>query len=151
MFCSLFIDVVNIGYSPDEIIPEINVVNLRNTFRPTGVISCYTTQGHENPMWIVSNDDYSSGPLMNTGVVTMALGSGNITIEILNHSPYQSDILINTNILEATGNLTCQSQSNSEAQYTVIITTSKNVSYMNIIYKLNKLMFHHLKTRCRVS
>ena len=125
------IDVVNIGYSPDEIIPENNVINLRNTFRSRrllpGSITCHTTQGHENPIWIVSNDDYSSGPLINTGAITVTLGGENITVVIIRRSLYQSDILINTNNVDFTGNLTCQSQNNSEARYTVIVTTSKSV------------------------
>lgn len=117
------------------------MINLRNTFSNRGlgiIISCYTTQGHENPFWIVSNDDYSSGPLMNTGAITVELGGGNITIEIISREQlYETHILINAgNGVEFTGNLTCRSQSNSEAQYTVTVTTSKSVSfifYMNII------------------
>ena len=127
----MFIDVVNIGYSPDELIPENNVINLGgilSTERPR--LSCFTTQGYENPVWIVSNDDFSSDPLMSTGTVTIALGGGNITIATMRRSLYQSEIFITANSINFTGNgnLTCQSQNNSEAQYSIIVTTSKSVS-----------------------
>ena len=130
---SLFIDIINIGYSSDALIPENNVINLnrniinnRNLSEPRSIF-CFTTRGHENPFWMVSNDDFSSGPLMNTGEIRMtALGGGNIITETIRHSLYWSEIYIDADSVNFTANLTCQSN-NSEVQHTVIVTTSKSV------------------------
>ena len=130
----MLIDIVNIGYSSDALIPENNVINLNRNIinnrnlRGLRSIFCFTTRGHENSFWMVSNDDFSSGPLMNTGDIRMtALGGGNITIETIRHSLYLSEIYIYTDSgVDFTANLTCQSN-NSEAQHTVIVTTSKSV------------------------
>ena len=133
----MLIDVVSIGYSPYLLIPENNVINLRRDTIIIGsrrrkrqrpdFISCFTTQGHENPFWVISNNEFSSGPLMNNGTITVAHGDGSVTIVINKISLYQSEIYIDASDANFTGNLTCQSQNNSEAQYTVIITTSKNI------------------------
>ena len=137
----MFIDVVNIGYSSDALIPENNVINLnKNIINNNRELSdrrrifCFTTRGHENPVWMVSNDDFSFGPLMNTGNVTMALRGGNITTVTIRYSFYEFEIYIDADSVDFTANLTCRSQNNSEAQHTVVVTTSKSV--LLILYAL---------------
>ena len=127
--------VISIGYSLDLIIPENNVINLmairrRGESRHTGLISCFTTQGHENPVWMISSDDFSSGPLMNNGTVVMELGGVNVTITIDRISLYESEISIDANSTDFTSNLTCQSQNNPSVRYTVIVTTSENILFL---------------------
>ena len=127
--------VISIGYFLDLIIPENNVINLmairrRGGSRHTGLISCFTTQGHENPVWMISSDDFSSGPLMNNGTVVMELGGVNVTITIDRISLYESEISIDANSTDFTSNLTCQSQNNPSVRYTVIVTTSENILFL---------------------
>ena len=90
-------------------------------------ISCFTTQKYENPVWMISSNNFSTGLLINNGTIMESFRGSNFTIKIVKISLYQSDISIDTNGIEFTGNLTCLSQSNSQAQYSVIITTSKSV------------------------
>ena len=124
---------ISIGYSLDLLIPENNVINLMEIRRREGggFISCFTTQGHENPTWVIYGNDFSSGPLANSGIVTMTLGGVNVTITINRISLYESEIFIDSNGADFTSNLTCQSQNNSSVQYTVIVTTSKNISFVH--------------------
>ena len=121
---------INIGYSPESLIPENNVINLR-AIEEKCYISCFTTQSYENPVWMISSDNFSTDVLPNNGTMVESFRGINFTITIVKISLYQSDISIDTNGIEFTGNLTCLSQSNSQAQYSVIITTSKkgNISY----------------------
>ena len=126
---------ISIGYSLDMLIPENNAINLRRIpiregSRRSGFMSCFTTQGHENPVWMISSNSFSSGPLMNNGTVMMVLGGVNVTVTIDRISLYESSILIDATGANFTSNLTCQSQNNTSVQYTVIITTSKNVLFL---------------------
>ena len=126
---TMLIDVISIGYSPEDLIPENNAINLFTTFGgerprrggPPRVITCFTTREYENPAWIVSNNNFTTGPLMDN--VTMELGDGNVTILITRVSAYQSEIYIYVNNVQFTGSLTCQLQNNPTVQYTVIVTT----------------------------
>lgn len=124
----MHIDVISIGYDPELIIAENNVINLKETFTrprsPRGfppILSCFTTRGYENPIWMISSNQFSTGPLMNDEAIP--LGNGSVIITINRVSIYHSQIYINATDVEFTGNLTCQSQNNSKVQYTVIITT----------------------------
>ena len=126
---------INIGYSFDEIIPENNVISLRETIRqpgfrrgvPADSISCFTTLGHEDAPWIVSTNNFSTDPLF-IGTNSVDLGGGiRLTLTIDRLSRYHSSIYIDANGNNFTINLTCQSQSNPAVHYTVIITTSKTV------------------------
>ena len=118
---------INIGYSPESLIPENNVINVL-AIEEKCFISCFTTQRYENPVWMISRDNFSTGVLPYNGTMVESFGGINFTLTIVNISLYQSDICIDTNGLVFTGNLTCLSQSNSQAQYSVIITTSKKCS-----------------------
>ena len=135
----VLIDMIGIGYSFDEVIPKNNVINLEEInsqprFSRGAVrrISCFTTRGHENPAWVISNNSFSTNPLFNeTNIVE--LGGGEVTITIDRFSLYQSYIHIDANSAEFTANLTCQSQSNPATQYTVIITTSKTIHIYSLL------------------
>ena len=132
-FTCTYTDVISIGYSLDRLIPEHNAINLMEIHRREegGFISCFTTQGHENPGWVISGNDFSSGSLTNSGTVTMVLGGVNVTIIINRISLYESEIFIDANGADFTSNLTCQSQTNPSISYTVIVTTSKNILFVN--------------------
>ena len=119
---------INIGYSPESLIPENNVINLM-AIGEKRYISCFTTQSYENPVWMISSDNFSTDVLPNNGTMVKSFGGINFTITIVKISLYQSDISIDTNGIEFTGNLTCLSQSNLQARYSVIITTSKSVTF----------------------
>ena len=122
---------ISIGYSPDNLIPENNAINLLAIFggeRPRRggsprLIRCFTTRGHENPAWMVSNNNFTTGPLMDNGPITLELGDSNVTILINRVSAYLSEIYFDVSNVQFTGSLTCQLQSNPTVQYTVIVTT----------------------------
>ena len=130
MLFIMFTDVINIGYSsfPELLIPRNNVINLHaGTRRSHGLksaLSCFTTRGYENPVWILSNNEFSTEQLVD-GMTTLANGNVMITVERI--SVYWSQIYINITDITFTGNLTCQSQNNQAVQHTVIVTTSKNL------------------------
>ena len=88
-------------------------------------LSCYTTQGYENPVWMISSNNFSSRTLKESGTFAPLPGGGNITV--IRRSLYQSEILVEISNAEFTGNLICHSQNNTKVQYTVVITTSKFV------------------------
>ena len=127
----MYTGIISVGYSLDMIIPESSVINLgvfnRGGSRYRDFISCFTTQGFENPVWVITDNGFSSGPLMMNR--TIMLGGRNVSITIQRVSLYQSDIDIDANGAQFTGNLTCRSQNNPQAQYTVVITTSKRVPF----------------------
>lgn len=122
---TFFTDVIAIGYSPNLLIPENNVFNAERFIR----VSCFTTQEYENPVWIISDNGFSTGLLMNDE--TIPLAGGNATIKINRISVYRSEIYINASgVIDFTSNLTCQPQNNPEIQYTIIISSSKNIRTM---------------------
>jgi len=153
----MFSDEINIGYSPDVLIPENNAVNLkvivnslrirRGGFEYIPILSCFTTQGYENPVWIISNNEFSTGSLNNNGTVT--LPGGDITITIINISIYHSQIYIDAADTNFTGNLICQSQNNPGVQYRIIITTSMYAIVFHLhIHVMNIIIIMCTKVSC---
>ena len=126
---------INIGYSPELLIPENNVINFM-AIEETGFISCFTTQRYGNPIWMISSNNFSTVLLSHNGTLNDSFGGSIFTITIVKISLYQSNISINTNGVDFTGNLTCLSQDNPQAQYSVIITTSKNIAFLTPCSKL---------------
>lgn len=109
---------ISIGYSPDLIIPANNAINVD---QPVIILSCFTIHGYENPSWIIRSDDVTISLVSNEAIE-------NVTITIDRISIYHSEIYIDVNnSVEFTSSLTCQSESNSAVQHTVILTTSKRV------------------------
>ena len=130
MLFIVFIDIINIGYSsfPELLIPKNNVINLHagtmRSYSLKSTLSCFTTRGYENPVWMLSNNKFSTEQLVD-GMTTLA--DGNIMIRVERISVYWSQIDINITDIIFTGNLTCQSQNNQAVQHTVIVTTRKNL------------------------
>lgn len=123
----LFTDVINIGYSPDLLIPAGNAINLNEAFIE---LSCFTTQGYENPTWIISSNDVTV-TLQNDQNTTIG---ENVTITVERVSIYQSNIYIEVIIdTEFTGSLICQSENDFTVQSELVLTTSKNASILCII------------------
>ena len=104
------------------LIPENNVINLPSEGSQYQItLSCYTTQGYENPVWMISSDGFLSRTLKERETV---LPGVNVSIR---SSLYLSVIFVEINDVEFTGNLICQPQNHTNFQYTVVITTSKFV------------------------
>ena len=145
---SLLIDFINIGYSPNLLIPDNNVINLPGEGGQYRVsLSCYTTQGYENPVWMISNNNFSSMTLKESGTFAPLPGVRNITV--IRRSLYQSEILVEINNVEFTGNLICQSQNNASVQHTVVITTSKFVqSYTYVRISIKRTNFLLISMIC---
>ena len=114
---------INIGYSPDLLIPANNAINLNEAFIE---LSCFTTQGYENPTWIISSNDVTVS-LQNDQHTTIG---ENVTITVERVSIYQSNIYIEVNNIEFTSRLICQSENNLAIQSEIVLTTSKNVSIL---------------------
>ena len=116
---------INIGYSPDLLIPANNAINLNEAFIE---LSCFTTQGYENPSWIISSNDVTVS-LQNDQNTTIG---ENVTITVERVSIYQSNIYIEVNNIEFTSRLICQSENNLAIQSELVLTTSKKVSILCI-------------------
>ena len=114
---------INIGYSPYLLIPANNAINLNEAFIE---LSCFTTQGYENPTWIISSNDVTVS-LQNDQHTTIG---ENVTITVERVSIYQSNIYIEVNNIEFTSRLICQSENNLAIQSELVLTTSKNVSVL---------------------
>ena len=117
----LFTGVINIGYSPDLIIPADNVINVDEA---SIGLSCFTTLGYENPAWAISSNGIAV-TLQNDETTTL---NENITVTVTRVSVYHSDIYIEVNGTDFTSSLICRSENNLGVQSEVILTTSKNAS-----------------------
>jgi len=116
------------------VIPEGNVINIPTSttlLRERGVsldsvdVRCYTTKGYENPVWMMSSDGFSLG-LIAVGNSSIMLPDGDIlSVSVVQISPYESRITIDTSDVNITANLLCGSQSTPGLQYSIVITTSK--------------------------
>ena len=131
LFVIIFTEPVVIGRSRFSVIPENNVINIRSSGQKRGVpfdevnVRCYTTQGYENPVWVISTGDFSSGSIaVGDDMITLPDGSTVSTL-VVQESLYESRISILTSGVNITSNLVCESQSNPGLQYSIVITTSK--------------------------
>ena len=105
------------------LIPDSNVINLPSEgSRYQITLSCYTTQGYENPVWMISSNGFLSRTLKERETVLPG-----VNVSIIRSSLYLSVIDVEINDTEFTGNLICQPQNNTNFKYTVVITTSKFV------------------------
>jgi len=138
-FCGAYSDImftgpVVIGLSPSGIIPENNVINIQTSIsdgQNRGVpldrvdVGCYTTQGYDNPIWMMSIDGFSSGVIaVDDRMIELPDGS-RVSVSVVHVSRYESRITIDTFGVNITANLLCELQSNPSFQYSIVITTSK--------------------------
>lgn len=101
------------------LIPASNAINVNKRFTE---LSCFTTQGYENPVWTISSNGIAVS-LQNGDTTTL---NENVTVTVNRVSVYHSNISIEINGTGFTSSLICRSENNLEVQSEVILTTSKN-------------------------